>query len=277
MHTHDFDEIMIVQSGSGMHILNGNPHLITCGEVFYVSSDDYHEYEHLSDVYLVNVLFRKNNSAIIQEIVRSIFSLSLSGAMERRHWQVTDEVLLQARRLIDAMACEAQRKDQLAPLMAESLFTQLGVLLLRGRFASTGEGIPAEAKLGHMLNYLRHNYAEDLSLDDLAERFGVSLRSLNQMFRDATATTPRKYLIKLRLCAAMRRLRETDDSVTDIAFATGFNDSNYFSFCFSKECGLSPSEYRRQARRPGAEGRADCLLCSQPERSRPAAKCIAIN
>jgi len=46
----------------------------------------------------------------------------------------------------------------------------------------------------------------------------------------------------------MRALRATDDRVTDIAFASGFNDANYFSYAFSKLIGMSPSQYRERAR-----------------------------
>ena len=73
-------------------------------------------------------------------------------------------------------------------------------------------------------------------------------RTFNRLFRDATATTPHNYLVKLRLSRAMRALRETEGSITDVAFACGFNDSNYFSYSFSKMTGMSPSEYRRLPR-----------------------------
>jgi AraC-like DNA-binding protein len=46
----------------------------------------------------------------------------------------------------------------------------------------------------------------------------------------------------------MRALRATDDSVTDIALASGFNDSNYFAYCFKKLIGMSPVRYRQDAR-----------------------------
>jgi len=52
--------------------------------------------------------------------------------------------------------------------------------------------------------------------------------------------------VRLRLGIAMRALRTSEDSVTDIAFASGFNDSNYFSYSFRKLTGLAPTEYRKR-------------------------------
>jgi transcriptional regulator GlxA family with amidase domain len=72
------------------------------------------------------------------------------------------------------------------------------------------------------------------------------MRTFTRMFREATATTPHNYLVQLRIGHAMHAMRTTSDSITAIAHASGFNDSNYFSSCFSKLTGVSPSEYRRR-------------------------------
>jgi AraC-like DNA-binding protein len=45
----------------------------------------------------------------------------------------------------------------------------------------------------------------------------------------------------------MRLLRETDKTVTEIAFACGFNDSNYFTARFHREVGTTPLKYRKNA------------------------------
>ena len=57
-------------------------------------------------------------------------------------------------------------------------------------------------------------------------------------------------VLRLRLCRAMRMLRETDKTVTEIAFACGFNDSNYFTSRFHREIGMTPLRYRRSSDAP---------------------------
>ena len=52
----------------------------------------------------------------------------------------------------------------------------------------------------------------------------------------------------------MRLLRESDKTVTEIAFACGFNDSNYFTSRFHRETGTTPLKYRRNAETGGVEG-----------------------
>lgn len=251
LHDHDFDEIMIVLSGNGWHVLNGEPHFITCGELFYIKAEDHHAYEQVEGLHLTNILFRADRASghNFPEIMDHATD---SERGTRRHWQVTEDVLARISPLIDMLQNEARRCDPLSGLMSEALFSQIAVLLSRSQFATDARGLPNAARLGHVLNYLRHNCTDDIDLETVAQRFGYSPRSFSRLFRDATATTPHSYLVKLRLGKAMRALRTTDDSITDIAFACGFNDSNYFSYSFSRMTGMAPSEYRRLPRENAA-------------------------
>jgi len=88
--------------------------------------------------------------------------------------------------------------------MADSLFMQLVVALWRDRFATDGEHFRPSARLVQVLQYLRRNCTEAIDLDQVAHRFGYSPRNLRRVFREATATTPHDYLVKLRLGHAMR-------------------------------------------------------------------------
>ena len=245
LHNHDFNEIVVVISGNGWHVLNEEPRLITCGEVFYIQAEDRHAFEEVNDLYLTNVLYRPDllcRSAAQRELV----DLGGDTVGQRRNWQLTEDVVKQLMPLLDRLFLECRSGEPLAPVMAESLFLQLAVTLHRNRFAADGELLPSGSLLGHVLTYLRCRCTEQIDFDEVARRFGYSLHNFSRMFRDATATTPHNYLVRLRLGKAMRALRTTEDSVTDIAFASGFNDSNYFSYSFRKLTGLAPSEYRKR-------------------------------
>ncbi|HET6412115.1 MAG TPA: helix-turn-helix domain-containing protein [Anaeromyxobacter sp.] len=252
LHEHEFGEIVIVMSGNGWHLLNDEPQLITCGEVFYIRPEDHHSFEQVNDLYLTNVIYRPSDRLLRPERIKELLEPGESGG--RRRWQVTEDALRELRALLDALARETRSDDPLADVMAESLFMQLAVALCRHRFAIDGDQIPPAAQLGHLLAFLRHRCGEDVDLDEVAHRYGYSPRTFCRVFRDATGTTPHSYLVSLRLGRAMHALRATGDSITDIAFASGFHDSNYFSSCFSKMTGVSPTEYRRQARGPGIPG-----------------------
>jgi AraC family L-rhamnose operon transcriptional activator RhaR/AraC family L-rhamnose operon regulatory protein RhaS len=67
----------------------------------------------------------------------------------------------------------------------------------------------------------------------------------------ATGETPLAHLRNLRLMRAAEALRDQDNPVTEIAFTSGFNDSNYFSRQFRSFFGMSPRQYRREKRSLG--------------------------
>lgn len=90
---------------------------------------------------------------------------------------------------------------------------------------------------------------EDLTAETLAEIAGVSLRTLQRIFRERFDTTPMSWLMEARLLEAARVIRAGDDPVTKIAYRVGFKDPSHFTRRFKARFGVSPNEYRR-----GAEG-----------------------
>ncbi|MBO8479686.1 MAG: helix-turn-helix domain-containing protein, partial [Bacteroidetes bacterium] len=93
----------------------------------------------------------------------------------------------------------------------------------------------------------------DLSIADVAAAMNMSRSSLFQKCRDKLKMTPLEYLKELRFRKAAEMLQEGSHSISQIAWATGFNDSHYFSRAFKQRFGKTPSEYRNSARRGGGD------------------------
>jgi len=74
----------------------------------------------------------------------------------------------------------------------------------------------------------------------------MSESSLLSTFKEATGQSPIDYLIHLRIQRAAELLCRSVQSISEIAFAVGFEDSNYFSRQFRQTMHTSPREYRRR-------------------------------
>ncbi len=96
--------------------------------------------------------------------------------------------------------------------------------------------------------WLQRNHNDEIAMPALAQRLGISLRTLNRRFRNATGTTPVRYLQQQRLRSARELLRTTDLGIADVALAAGFADGDYFCRLFRNETEMTPSEYRRAVR-----------------------------
>jgi transcriptional regulator GlxA family with amidase domain len=95
-----------------------------------------------------------------------------------------------------------------------------------------------------VITYLHENFAERLSTDELAEMAGLSVSHFERRFRRAFGSSPRQYLVRIRVEHAARMLLETDKTVSEVAHECGFYDHAHFSRSFRKMMQLSPSQYR---------------------------------
>ena len=92
-------------------------------------------------------------------------------------------------------------------------------------------------------------YNDEISLEILAEKFEISIRSLNRRFRQATGKSPMQYLQQIRLENACELLKTSNLSIAEVAFSVGYPDHSYFSALFRKAISLSPKEYRNLVRK----------------------------
>lgn len=84
----------------------------------------------------------------------------------------------------------------------------------------------------------------DYRVADLAEIIGVSTRHLNRLFHEALGIGVQQFLLRTRIHAASRAVRETDRSLAGIADEFGFCDQSAFTKQFRKHIGMTPAAYR---------------------------------
>ena len=93
---------------------------------------------------------------------------------------------------------------------------------------------------------IEHAIAKDWTLEDLALDLEVSTRHLRRSFVEDLGVTPIKYLQSIRLLRAKQLLCDSDLSVTQIAFASGFKSLRRFNEVFKQQYNLTPSDIRKQ-------------------------------
>jgi AraC family transcriptional regulator len=93
--------------------------------------------------------------------------------------------------------------------------------------------------------YRMQDLTADLNLGALASETGYSRRHFLRMFQKATGSTPHQYLLQSRLNRAKDLIKSRNDSLIDVAAASGFSSHAHMSKIFRKVLGVSPSEYRR--------------------------------
>ena len=102
----------------------------------------------------------------------------------------------------------------------------------------------SDERIHHAQQWIEANFSSSFLLDEVADRVGMSLRSLRRRFSFATGETPMEYLHRVRLETAKNLLISSTLSIEQIAYRVGYEDSNYFSRLFKKKLKLTPREYR---------------------------------
>ena len=98
---------------------------------------------------------------------------------------------------------------------------------------------------------------DDLSVDVLAARASLSPRHFARAFAAETGLTPGRYVERVRLEAARRRLEDTPAGIEQTARACGYRTSEAMRRAFVTALGVSPAEYRRRFRPVPEEQHAD--------------------
>jgi transcriptional regulator GlxA family with amidase domain len=94
--------------------------------------------------------------------------------------------------------------------------------------------------------YIEKNYADKITVDDLANRSLLSRRNFERRFRKATQYSPAEYIQYLKIEAARRQLESSRYNISEVMHAVGYNDTKAFRSTFKKITGLSPLEYRHR-------------------------------
>lgn len=93
-----------------------------------------------------------------------------------------------------------------------------------------------------IMDFLNKNYAEDLTMEQIASYTGRSLATFKRDFSRISNLTPQKWLIKKRLEAAYIKLKEDGKKVNDVYVEVGFKNPSHFSIAFKKQYGVSPNK-----------------------------------
>jgi transcriptional regulator GlxA family with amidase domain len=106
------------------------------------------------------------------------------------------------------------------------------------RSAHDDEGVRAAQ------DWLVRNFKQEVGLDALAARVGMSPRNFARRFTAATGETPLNYLHRLRIDAARHLLETRGKSIADIGRAVGYTDLGFFRRLFKRHTGAPPQAYR---------------------------------
>lgn len=255
LHTHDnFSELVIVLSGTAIHEVDGEEYPIKKGDVFVINDRTCHGYKKPKNFRICNIMFVLPYFLDFQSDIKTtpgfhaLFVIEPTLTREqgfKRQLTLNLEQYNKIKTLTDKLMTEYEEKLPGYQTMIISLLTQIFTSLSRYYVSSKKNKSTEIISIASAIAYMENHFQEEISIEDLAKRSGMSSRHFRRVFHRVYEISPAKYITILRIQAATNALHNFDLPVTEIALMCGFSDSNYFSRKFKAETGKSPLEYRK--------------------------------
>ncbi|OGV52705.1 MAG: hypothetical protein A2X49_16705 [Lentisphaerae bacterium GWF2_52_8] len=254
IHTHGFTELVIIMKGRGSHWVEGSTYQIVPGDVFVFKGEQAHGFKGIRGAHMVNLSFVPSSFPPVPEEFKTLPGYNALFTLEpvyrrQRHFQSRLSLSRGQLTFVENLVMRMESEQSACPPgwreMLKALFLELIIYLSRCYEGIQGGEELRMLELGGILSFMEGHYAERLNLPKLAKRANMSVNNFLRVFKKASGFTPMEYLLRLRIGGACTRLLASPQRIADVALATGFNDSNYFSRQFRLVTGLSPREFRR--------------------------------
>lgn len=243
-HYHEFYKILFFISGKGEYFVEGKRYALSPGDIVLIEKHNIHrpEFEARTPcermiLYISPEFLSRNsreNCDLIEcfggdhdhvlrpdeKIRKSLFSIVLSIEQELSSQRYGKEIVASGilLRLLVELARSVRQKGVQKPSPMQ----------------------PKSRQIQELVHYLETHLAEDISIDDLSERFYLSRYHMMRRFREETGTTIHSYLTDHRLMLA-RDLMEQGMPATEVCFHCGFGSYSSFSRAYGKFFGTTPT------------------------------------
>ncbi|MGN1098330.1 MAG: AraC family transcriptional regulator [Clostridia bacterium] len=228
-------QLSIFTEGSGIFVdHNKNKHRVAAGDVFYFLDGTPVEYypltQNWSSKYIVC------GGSYLAKLMEYL-GFSMSGVISTKRNNLYNDVNLMFENIIKQNEIPGKLSSADLSLMLYELLLSLSKCI--------GSTDSSKLKLLPIIKAINERYAEDLSLDELAEIAGYNPTYTEKLFRSIYNTSPINYLIRIRIENAQKLLcSNLSMTVKEVGESCGFKDNSYFGKIFKKFTGLTPREYR---------------------------------
>jgi AraC-like DNA-binding protein len=253
LHSHEFIELAYVAEGKGFHYIEneiqrihkGQLHIIPIGvsHVFRPTSTD--AIKHPLIVY--NCIFtRQLIASLVPFITDSLIRDFLDGLSQD---SLAFDALFDADGSIERLFLALYREYTL-PVTGSStylntLLVQLIVTIYRLKNQKDDIALSKPARFLQLLHYIDQQYAEEITLSHLTDRYQWSERHLQRLFKQHTDQTFNHYLQNVRIQKSCELIRSSQLAISRVAEAVGYKDIDSFNGLFKRFVGRTPSSYRK--------------------------------
>ena len=234
-HYHSSYELYYMKNGKCSYFIHDRSYDLISGDIMLIPAGTIHRTNYGTKPHsrlLINFSENYVSGAILEE------ALSLGYLYRNR------SISAKIEEIFAIIEEEYAKNDSITPYSLKVYTEEILLLMIRNANTKKYEK-DGNAIVEYAMRYIQQNYASDIKLSSVAKLINVSAEHLSRIFKKETSFGFNEYLTLYRLQRAEYILmNEPGRAICDIAYACGFNDSNYFSYRFKEQYGVSPSKAR---------------------------------
>ena len=258
MHKHDYYEVNIITNGVARHYIEDNSVNASRGTVFVLPPNIMHGYYAAPDCEIFHLVLSPSFMTNFSKELHSFQGFSLFFEIEPMLRKVLrEEFFLQLSdfelsalipELNNLIRCEDMKYSGTITLKNAKTLAIIGTLTYlysqkKNKFYDHNQVSTPNLIAG--VNYIHENYMEKIHLPDVAALCFMSYSTFSRYFKKIFNASPFDYLMKLRIEHAKVLLKNSNQTISDIAQNCGFFDQSHFSKHFYKFENITPIKYKK--------------------------------
>ena len=258
-HRHEDVEFLYVIRGEIRCVVNGTRVNVVAGNGIIINSARYHEVdeEKNSNAEVICVLI---NPAIIctTKHIEANFVMPILGEEKSDYFLLNKDIGWQEEIMERLVKCydiyKADKNNSIGltaeyfaiwRLMSENVIDKTTIVTESTNGIKIDSELILRTTLKAMLKYIYEHYRENIKLKDIAAAGNVCVSQCCKTFDKYLHNSPIDFLINYRLYKAIMMLRESSDSISQIAAHAGFSNSSYFAESFKNKVGCTPTQFKK--------------------------------
>ncbi len=263
-HWHDYIELLYFENGRANIYLNGKLYKAEAGDLIIINSREAHRIES-SDKYTEYkvIQFDPDMLHMSSTVFTLKYILPFSGSDKNypRLFKNEDLISTNIEQKIKDIYNESEQENYAYELAVQGNIIMLFLDIVRSWY-DVGIDISSDtyikkrdvAWLRMAISFIEDNYNQEISAKQAAKLCSMSYNYFTARFKKVLGRSFSRHLNFVRLRQSEYQLISTDNSITNIAYDSGFSSTSYFISLFVKYKGITPQNYRKQIKATKLEG-----------------------
>lgn len=248
-HRHDdFYEILFITHGSGLYTIDNQKYEIATDTLFFLSPGQIHEIEVSEDINGFIFLFTSSFYHFNKTNAHKIFELPFFYSLHKENHPYLHIANPTKNKLLDLFEQSIYEQNHLETDKEEALRALLDLILIHCKreypFSDENKPIKSKILVRRFKQLIEEKCFENISVTEYALLLHVTPNHLSETVKLITGRTSTELINDRMLMEIKLLLKETDLSISEIAFKLNFSDQSYFSKYFKKLTNSTPQAYR---------------------------------